>query len=132
MKRVMLLCFWVICFAFTVQAQDFTPTNDMVEIKGNSVKLKVGQTAYAQYKINGSTGMHGEATSDNETIIKKIENVEKPKKTETPAEPDFIEGRDMTKTVYFKALKKGKTNIVIKQMFRGQLEGTRQIQVIVK
>jgi hypothetical protein len=139
MKKVTLICFWAICFAFVAQAQENTVSTDMVELKGKTVKLKVGQLAYAQYKINGSTGVHGEAKSENETILAP-QKMEAPQKIEAP-EPEsdgetktveFIKGDDMNYMVMFRAVKKGKTNVIVKEMFRGEVKSTRKIQVIVQ
>lgn len=130
MKKIILLCLGFLCLVFTAQAQDFQPTKDMVAAKDKTITLKVGQVAYAQYKINGSTGLYGEAKSEDETVLKTTDTF--PKDNNKSTDDNMIKGSDTVKTVVFTALKKGKTTITIQEMFRGELKQTRKVQVIVK
>jgi|GEM_PF-4170593 len=138
MKKIILLCLGFLCLVFAAQAQDFQPTKDMVAAKDKTITLKVGQVAYAQYKINGSTGLYGEAKSEDETVLKTTDTFPKDNNKSTDdnmikgSNDNMIKGSDTVKTVVFTALKKGKTVITIQEMFRGEVKQTHKVQVIVK
>jgi hypothetical protein len=130
MIRISICCF-LLLFATACQKKKNTSKN-MVALdmaKGKAL-LKVGQFAYVAYQVHGSVGIEGEAKSQNTNILKFVK---KQFRFDNPADAkQALHGGDSGKEfAIFKALKVGKTEVIVKDVFRGEPQKTYKIQVIV-
>ncbi|MDX1905043.1 MAG: hypothetical protein SFU27_12875 [Thermonemataceae bacterium] len=114
------------------ETKPFKPSKGMKNLsslKKKRIELKVGQKAYVQYKQHGSVGIYGEVSSSDEAVLKKVDTHTAFKNKQ---EPGMTGADESVVTVIFEAVGKGKSQVKISNMFRGQTEKEAEISVIVK
>jgi hypothetical protein len=139
MKKITFLLFCLVACLHTAQAQDKPKEkNKRIKIKKNmiaisplqgSVTLKVGQIAHFSYKVHASVGVAGETEIKDETIA-KIKNKEFKFDNENDAK--MPGGDSASETIFIEALKKGETTLTYRDVFRGKVEQTTEIKIVVE
>lgn len=139
MKKTTFLLFCLVACLQMVQAQDKPKEkNKHIKIKKNmisisplqgSVTLKVGQIAHFSYKVHASVGVAGETEIKDETIA-KIKNKEF--KFDNEENAKMPGGDSAAETIFIEALKKGETTLTYRDVFRGKVEQTTEIKIVVE
>lgn len=94
----------------------------------DEISVKVGQVMYFGYEYWPSVGNDADYEIDDEDIVGILEE-----DTYTPSMPEGFTGGDSGfGTFYFIAKKAGKTSITVRNLFRGDVEEEREIEVVVE
>ena len=95
-----------------------------------SITLRVNEKVSYSYPLHGSVGITAEYYIADENILKYIDTKVKYHHPER-MKPGMTGGDSATGTFIFKAIKQGETELIIKHLFRGELEKEVKIKVTV-
>ena len=95
-----------------------------------SVTLKVNEKASYNFSLHVSVGITAEYFISDENILKYIDTKIKYYHSER-MKPGMTGGDSAKGTFIFKAIKQGETELIIKHLFRGDLEKEIRIKILV-
>lgn len=91
--------------------------------------LKVGQRAFFKTKVHGSVGLWAEHEIGDESILKLVSNESE---FENKARAKMPGGDAAQMTFIFEALQAGKSEVIIKENFRGTLKDIASFRIEVE
>lgn len=112
--------------------EKFKPEKDMIEINPLSTKkiiLKIGQKAYYQASEHGSVGIGVGVISKNSKVLNKTNTHFAYQRVQVRG---MTGGDQATRTHIFEAKKVGKTKLIIRESFRGEITNKYVIKIIIK
>lgn len=93
------------------------------------VQVRVGKKMKVRFEQHGSVGIYAEYQIGNDQIVafvKEETRFKNPKNAEMPG------GDAATGEYIFQAKRRGTTHIIVKKMFRGNMESEKRIQIVVR
>lgn len=131
MKAIPLIFILALLCVACASQKEIEQQSDMIEINlgTETIELAIGEKVSYTGTVHGSVGIQKECKSDDESVIKLIDKkfkyIQEPKEGET--------GGDRAKETYiFEGIAEGKATITIEDWYRGELESSRTVQVLVK
>lgn len=113
------------------QNDKITCTSTLHPLSQTSLEIKTGAIFCYNAAVHGSVGIGVEYYIEDKEIVKfhsssiEYEHKEKMEKGMSGAD-------SATKTLVFQALKKGETNIIVKDVFRGEVKNSYTFKITVK
>jgi hypothetical protein len=99
--------------------------------EGTKVEFQVGESFYYQFRRHGSVGIDAEFEIADTTVVEHVRT-----KTEylhpERMKPGWTGGDSERGQWFFRAAGSGQTTILIREMFRGKMQGECSITVVVK
>lgn len=109
----------------------YTPPTEGIKVDFSEDKIaraKVGQLVYVPVPVHGSVGVGANVTATKESILAYLDAHNAYRKPQISGETG---GDGATYTFIFRAEKVGKCQVIYKKYFRGELEKTYKIKVII-